>query len=220
MDLIETIKSRKSIRAYKPIPVPQEILRELMEVSLCAPSFANTQPWEFTVVGGKVLDQLREAMVDKAASGARPNFEIPWPSFPELYRNRSRELGFSLYAALGIAREDREGRKEWELQGLRFFNAPNAIIFYIDKALNAWSILDLGLLMQTVMLAAQHCGLGTCLQAAVVGYPEIIRKVLNIPESKLIVVGMSIGYPDWEHKATKFRSNREPLEKFATWMGI
>lgn len=220
MDLIEAIKSRKSIRAYQPTSVPREILQELMETALHAPSFANTQSWEFAMVGGSVLDQLRGAMVEKAASGARPNHEIPWPSFPELYRNRSRELGLNLYAALGIAREDRERRKEWELHGLRFFNAPNAIIFYIDKALNTWSILDLGLLVQNIALAAQHYSLGTCIQAAVTGYPEIVREILHIPESKLIVVGMAIGYPDWEHPATKFRSKRLPLGEFAKWLGI
>lgn len=220
MDLIEAVKSRKSIRGYKPDPVPKEILRELMEVALHAPSFANTQPWEFVLVGGKVLDQVRQALVEKALSGVERHHDIPWPTFPDLYRNRVRELGLSLYSALGISREDKEKRQQWELQGLRFFNAPNAIILYIDRNLNAWSILDVGIIMQTIMLAAQHYGLGTCPQAAIAAYPEVLRELLGIPESKLIVAGIAIGYPDWEHPANKFRSKREPVESFVTWRGI
>ncbi len=220
MDLTEAILARKSIRAYKPDPVPRKVLKELMEVALHAPSFANTQPWEFTIIGGQVMTHLKQALAEKFQSGAKFNHDMPWPEFPEVYRNRSREIGLGLYAALGIGREDKQKRQDWTIQGMKFFDAPNAIIFYIDKALNAWSILDVGLLVQTTMLAAQHYELGTCPQAAVVGYPEVIRNVLGIPDSKMLVVGMAIGYPDWNHPANKFRSKREPLDTFVAWRGI
>ena len=166
------------------------------------------------------MDQVKEALVKQVSSGVEIHYDIPSPVLPDLYRNRTRDLAWKLYDILGIKREDKEKRNDWALQGVRFFDAPNGIIFYIDRVLHTWSILDTGLLMQTVMLAALKYGLGTCPQGIVVGYPELIRNILDIPESKLLVCGIAIGYPDWDHPANKFISPREPLETFITWHGI
>jgi len=220
VELIEAITSRKSIRAYKSTPVPKAILAELLESCIRAPSWANTQPWEFAVVGGKVMDELKRALVQKAEADTPANPDIPAPTFADRYLERRRENGRRLFDALGIAREDSEKRHQWYLTGSRFFDAPNAIIVYIDKALGAWSILDVGIIMQTIMLAAQSYGLGTCALYRAVIYPEELRRVLNIPESKLIVCGLAIGYPDTDAPQNKFWTTRDPLESFVTWHGF
>ncbi len=220
MKLIEAITSRKSIRAYKPTPVPKVMLAELLESCLRAPSWANTQPWEFAVVGGKVMDELKLALVQKAEADTPANPDIPAPAFDGRYLERIRENGRQLYGVLGIAREDKEKRRQWSLTGSRFFGAPNAIIVYIDRTLGAWSILDAGIVMQTIMLAAQSYGLGTCALYRSVIYPEELRRILNIPESKLIVCGLSIGYPDMDAPQNNFRSTRDPLETSVTWHGF
>lgn len=220
MDLVEAIRCRKSIRAYKPVPVPNKILSELLDTCIRAPSFANTQPWEFAIIGGKVLDELKRALVHKAEEDAPRDPDIPDPTFAGRYLERRRENGRQLFEVLGIAREDREKRHQWSLTGSRFFDAPNAIIIYIDKSLGAWSILDVGIVMQTIMLAAQNYGLGTCAQYRAVIYPEELRRVLNIPESKLIVCGLAIGYPDMDAPQNWFQSTRDPLDAFVTCHGI
>lgn len=220
MELIEAILSRHSVRAYKPKPVPQRILKELLETCIRAPYWDNTQPWEFTVAGGKVMDELRKAVVQKSVEEAPTTSDIPSPTFSGRCQERSRESGRRLFEVLGIAREDTEKRRQWRLTGSRFFDAPNVIIFYIDRSLGVYSIMDVGILMQTIMLAAQNYGLGTCSMFRAVRWPEELRRILNIPESKLIVCGVAIGYPDMDAPQNRFRSGRDPLEAFVDWRGI
>ncbi len=220
MELIEAIRSRYSVRAFKPDPVPRRILQELLEVSLRAPSWANTQPWECTVVGGEVMAELKKALVEKALSEAPTTSDLKPPIFSGRYLERSQEFGRRLFEVLGIGREDAKKRQEWALTGSRFFGAPNGIIVYIDRSLTAWSILDAGLFMQTLMLAAQNYGLGTCPMFRVVRHAADLRRILGIPESKLILCGLAIGYPDTDAPQNKFRTSRDPLETFVTWRGV
>ena len=220
MEVIEAIKTRKTIRAFLPEPVSREVLAEVLEVARRAPSWANTQPWEVAVLGGEVMGEVKAALIDAATSGETPGSDIPQIKFEDPYLARSRGLGFGLYEVLGIGREDREKRQEWALQGRKFFDAPSALIFYLDAVLGTWSMLDLGLFAQSVMLAALNFGLGTSSLAVVAAYPKILRRILSIPESKKIAFGMAIGYPDWSHPANKFQSQREEVENFATWHGF
>jgi len=217
MDVLEAIDTRRSIRAYLPGAVPEETLRKLMELALRAPSWGNTQPWEFSVVAGKKLEALKQELVAEAQRGTPPGFDMPTPAFPDRYRERSRDNGRRLYEVLGIAREDREARVQFSLHMSRFFGAPAGLIIYIDRELTAWSLIDVGLVMQTIMLAALGLGLGACPEAAVVSYPNVLRSHLGIPESKQIVCGMALGYPDPEAPLNRFRSQREPLNEVVRW---
>ena len=132
MEVIEAIKSRKSIRGYKPTPVPREILAEILEIATRAPSGKNTQPWEFTVLGGKVLDNFKEALQEQFLTG--PDFSKK--IYTGVYKERHRELGIRLYQLMGIAREDKEKRDQWTLQNLRAFDAPNIIIISMDEEID------------------------------------------------------------------------------------
>lgn len=220
MDVIEAIKVRYSVRAYKPEPVPKEVLTELMEVALRAPSWANTQTWEFTIVGGEVMRELKQSLGAKASAQDERYPDIPRPEWASPYRERSRENGIRLYQLLGISREDTEKQLQWYVQMYRFFDAPNGIIVYIDRGLSLWALLNVGLIVQTIALAALSYGLGTAILAAGVSYPDEVRRVLNIPESKQLVIAIAIGYPDSEAEVNRFRSNREPLETMVTWHGF
>ena len=226
MDIIEAVNQRKSIRAFKPDPVPQGILKEIMELALRAPSWANTQPWEFVIVGGKKLEEIRQGFIEKAEQEAYPDIARP-KGFPEPYDSRRRANSAKFLEVKGIRREDREGRGWWRLQGLRHFEAPSVIyicidrsFYYQDDSLNVWPIFDCGLVAENVMLLATKYGLGTIPQAQAVLYPDVLRKVLGIPSSKLIVLGISIGYPNWDDAINQFRSQREPLDKVAKWYGF
>ncbi len=220
MEIVEAIKARKSIRAFLPRPVPKQVLEEILELAARSPSFANTQPWEVAVIGGEIMEQVKEALLQAVSSEVPAAPDIPYPTFAEPYLSRLREEGHMLYQILGIKREDKEARKEWSLQGRKFFDAPNGLVFYLDKELGSWSLFDLGLFSQTVMLVALAFGLGTCALAAVVAYPQVLRRILGIPDEKRIVCGMAIGYPDWQHPANKLESLREAVSSFTRWYGL
>jgi nitroreductase len=227
MDIAEVINQRKSIRAFKSDPVPKAILAEIMELALRAPSWGNTQPWEFAIVTGEKLEEIRQAFVEKAAS-EEDNPDIPRPrEFPEPYDTRRRVLGRKVLELKGISREDKEKRKWWVLQGLRLFEAPCVIYMCVDRSfyqqgdrLNVWPVFDCGLVAENMMLLATQYGLGTIAQIQAVAYPDVLRKVLGIPDSKLIVLGIAVGYPDWNDPVNQIHSEREPLDNVGTWYGF
>lgn len=220
MEIVEAIKARKSIRAFLPRPVAKQVLEEVLELAARSPSWANTQPWEVAVIGGEIMEQVKEALLEEVSSEVSPNPDIPFPRFDEPYVSRSRDLGRRLYEVLGISREDREARREWARQGSKLFDAPNGFIFCLDKVLGPYSMLDLGLFSQSVMLAALAFGLGTCSLAAAAPYPHVLRRILDIPDNKKIVYGMAIGYPDWQHPTNRLESQREPMASFTQWSGF
>lgn len=222
MDLIEAIKSRKSIRGYKQVPVPRETLAQILETATYATSAYNTQPWEFVVVGGEALDELKKALEQKSMSGAETNPDMERGATPTgVYRTRQVELGKSLFQVMDIAREDKEKRNQWTLKMLRFFDAPNAIIVTMDQeANNPLSIFSIGSISQTIALTALNFGLGTCIEHATVYYPEAVRQILGIPESKRIVIGIAIGYPDWDFPANKVQTLRESVANITSWHGV
>ncbi len=226
MDICEAVNQRKSIRAFKPDVVPQQTLKEIMDLALRAPSWANTQPWEFAIVCGRKLDEIREAFTEKVGEQLNPDIAAP-KEFPEPFNTRRRTLGRKLFEAKGISREDKERRRGWQLLGLRLFDAPCAIYIYTDRPfyfqgdkLNVWPIFDCGLVAENIMLLATKHGLGTIPQIQAVCYPDVLRRVLGIPDSKLIVLGIAIGYPDWEDSINRFRSEREPLDTVTKWYGF
>ncbi|MHC1578735.1 MAG: nitroreductase [Dehalococcoidia bacterium] len=226
MEVVEAIQQRKSIRSFKSSPVPKEILNEIMGLALRAPSWENTQPWEFAIVTGEKLEQIRQAFVGKA--GEETNPDVPGPrGFPEPYDTRRRVLGRKIFELKGIKREDKEKRRWWFLQGLRLFGAPCVIYIYIDRSfyqqgdgLNVFPIFDCGLVAGHIMLLATRYGLGTVAEIQAVLYPDVLRKVLNIPDSKLIVLGIAVGYPDWDDAVNQLHSEREPVDSVSTWYGF
>ena len=219
MDLIEAIKSRKSIRGYKPNPVPEEILREILEVSSYAPSANNTQPWECTVITGEVMDKIKQANIEKFNSGERAQMHGGRGVYTGIYRERQVTLAIQLFQLMDITREDKEKRTEWMKRGYRFFDAPAAIIISVDESLGEAAEFDIGTITQTIALAALNYGLGTCIEDQGVMYPDVIRKFTGIPESKRMVICLGIGYPDWDFRANKVQSEREPMENITTWCG-
>jgi nitroreductase len=220
VDVVEAIKTRYSARAYKPEPVPKAVLTELMEVALRAPSWANTQTWEFAIAGGEVMRELKQILAAKASAQDERYPDIPRPEWLSPYRERRRENGIRLYKLLGIARNDIERQLQWYIEMYRFFDAPNCIIVYTDRDLSVWALVNVGLIIQTIALAALNYGLGTAILAAGVSYPDEVRSILQIPESKQLIIGIAIGYPDTEAKLNSFRSSRVPLESVVTWHGF
>ena len=220
MDIVEAIRLRKSIRVYKPAPVPKEVLEELLRIATRAPSSMNTQPWEITVVTGEVLDNIRKGNVERLDSGVPPSPDVPRKSYEGEYRQRQVDLAIQLFRLMDIDRENKAQRMEWMKRGFRFFDAPAAFILSVDGSVGEFqAIFDVGILVQTICLAALHHGLGTCIENQGVYFPEVVRRFIHIPESKRLVTSIAIGYPDWDFPANKLESKREPLENVVSWCG-
>jgi nitroreductase len=223
MDIIEAIQSRKSIRGFKPDPVEKSIIREILEIAVRAPSAMNTQPWEFFVITGDVLNEMRNALVDKLKSGSpmKPDhLVVGWPQ-ESIYRNRQVELAKEIFRLMEIPREDKAKRAWWLERGFRFFDAPVAVIVVTDKVLSeSGPLFDIGAVTQTLCLAALKYGIGTCIEDQGVLYPEVARQLAGIPESKRIMIAVAMGYPDCDFPANRLASPREPVENVTTWVGF
>lgn len=221
MDLKEAVKTRKSIRGYKTSPVPRKILEELLSRSLRAPSAINIQPWEIAVVTGENLEKMKLGNVRMMESGIWPEPDMPMPSLAEVHRKRQSALGAQLYGLLDIQRSDIKKSYEWYKKSMRFFDSPVVFFVYADRRLNITSTaFDCGLLVENIALLALEYDLGTCIHEQGVFYPAVIRKFSGIPDSHIIIVCISIGYPDWDYPANKIYSEREPLENISIWHGF
>jgi nitroreductase len=126
-------------------------------------------------------------------------------------------LGKRLRPAIGLNKEDMSG---WWVSMDRFFEAPHGVITFMDSSLGEWSILDIGLAVENLMIAAWHYGVGTCALSAGVIYPDLLHNLLNIPESKRIILAVAVGYPDLSSPKATFRADREPMENLVTWHGF
>ncbi|MBN1663592.1 MAG: nitroreductase [Deltaproteobacteria bacterium] len=223
MDLIEAVKMRKSIRGFKPDPVSREIITEVLSIANQAPSGSNTQPWEFAVVTGDVLEKIKQGNIEMFRSGApsRQERKVTEKPADTVYQRRRAELTKQLFALMDIQREDAAKRKAWREKGIRFFDAPAAIIVLNDRLLpEPGPLLDMGIVIQTICLTAMTYGLGTCIEGQGTMYPDVIRKYANIPDSKRIVIAIAVGYPDPDDPANRIESSREPINNITTWHGF
>lgn len=223
MELIEAIKARKSIRDFKPDPVPREILREILEIATRAPSAVNRQPWEFFIIAGEVIEKIKKVHIEKLNSSAgRPGKSRKKDSIGGVYRKRQVDLAIELFRLMDITRDDVEKRMEWNERGFRFFDAPVAIILVKDNSLAAKlsGYLDIGSVMQTFCLTALEYGLGTCIEGQGMQFPEVLREYAGIPASKEIIMTVAIGYPNWDFPANNIVTLREDVDNNTTWCGF
>jgi nitroreductase len=220
MNVWEAVNKRKSIRAFKPDPVPTEILKKIVEGALQAPSASNSQPWELAVVSGAKLEEIKKAFLENTG---RPTVDLPGAiQYPEPYASRRAAVMAGALHLMGIAKEDKQARAQWGIQGAKLWGAPSCIyvmidrgFFYIDDKINIWPAFDCGAITQTILLLATENGLGTIPAIQPVLFPDLLREKLNLSASKLMVLGIPIGYPDREAAVNKLRTTREPLETMA-----
>ncbi|MDJ0949271.1 MAG: nitroreductase [Alphaproteobacteria bacterium] len=213
------ITTRRAVRAFRPDPVPDALVRHILAVAARAPSGTNTQPWHAHVLTGAAKERLTQAVL--AAREGKPEGTAEYRYYPrkwaEPYLSRRRRIGWDLYGLLGIEKGDRE--RTWAQFGRNylFFDAPVGMVFTIDRDLETGSWLDYGMFLQNIMISARGHGLDTCPQAAWMEYPDTVSQVLGIPEEQMVVCGMSLGYADNDKIESQLVTAREPVEGFATW---
>lgn len=224
MDVVEAVKHRRSIRAFKQESVNKDIVEKILEISTYSPSATNSQPWEFTVIAGEVLDKIRQAHIEMLKSDVASCLDFHFDTYPKdsIYQKRQVDLGMQIFSLMGIQRGDKKKRAWWREKGFRYFDAPVAIIVSMDKLISGqvtpW--IDIGCITQTLCLVAESFGLGTCIAYQGAGYPDILRKYAGIPESKVIIVSIALGVPDWDSQANKLERTRESVDKITRWCGF
>lgn len=222
MTFDELLSARKSVRVFKPDPVPLELVEELLALASRAPSGTNIQPWKVHVVAGEVRARLEaEVLAHRETNPEDAAAEFPRMSKrKEPYTTRMRTLGKEMYSLLEIPKGDQAANWAQWGRNYKFFDAPVGLIFTIDKDLDAMSFLDIGMFMQTFMLAAKTRGLDTCAQGAWNNFWSVTRRVLDVSDEEYIIVGMSLGYADETAAVNTLVAEREPVANFATFHGF
>jgi nitroreductase len=214
MEVTQALASRRTVRAFLPEPVPRETVTAILEVALRTPSWANTQPWEIYVAGGDALGRIRKAYVELTQQGVAARPDVPFPEeWPVACRERTRALTAGRAEILGVAADDALFRQDFLDSNRRFFGAPVVVYLCMDRFLTSWSVLDLGMMAQSIMLAAQDHGVESAIAVNLVCFPDVIRTELGIPEALLIVIGVALGYADMSDPSDRFRSSRRPFDE-------
>lgn len=221
--LSRLLAQRYSCRAFRPEPVPHETIETMLALAQGAASWCNSQPWQVHVTEGDATERLRTALFDRARAqaangGLAADPDLPFPeAYVGIYKDRQREVGWQLYEAVGVVHGDRVGSGRQVLENFRLFDAPHALIITTERSLGQYGVLDCGIYLGTLALAAQSLGIGFIAQAALAHYAPLLREFFAIPDNRDIVCGASFGFADTAHRANSFRSRRADVTDAASW---
>jgi nitroreductase len=212
------LRERHSCRGFLPTPVPNALIRRILEMAQRTASWCNAQPWQVTITSGAATERFRAALTAHATADP-PAPDIPFPrDYLGVYRERRRTCGFQLYDSVGVAKGDRAASAKQTLENFRLFGAPHVAIVTSDDALGPYGAVDCGAYVGNFMLAAQSLGVATIAQAALATFAPFVRRHLAIPDGRLMVCGISFGYRDAAHPANGFRTQRAEIDDAVTWV--
>lgn len=223
MDVIDAVATRFSCRAFLPTPIPEAIVRDIVERAARAPSGGNLQPWRVHALAGARLEALKaliRARPELLPRGEGAEYDIYPPELKEPFLTRQRIVGQMLYESINVARADRPGRLRQYARNFELFGAPVGLFFTIDRALGPPQWADLGMYIQTVMLLARAHGLHTCGQEAWTHWHKTLAEFLPVPPEHILFCGLALGHADESAPINRWRSPREPVDDFATFAGF
>jgi len=219
----EVLLGRRSIRGYKPDPVPKALIKEILQLAMRSPSSMNTQPWNFTVVTGEVLDRIRAGNTERNLAGIPHSREFrTGHAFEGVHRERQVGVAKQLFAAMGIAREDKEGRQDWVLRGFRQFDAPVCVIITYDRELadSDDTPFDCGAVTTALVNAAWSRGLGAVINSQGIMQSPVVREHANISDDQVIMKAVALGWPDDSFPANAVVSERKTVDEAAVFLGF
>lgn len=213
---LNIVSSRRSMRDFKPEPVPRDIIESVFGSAQRAPSNCNTQPWFVHVVTGETLERLRAELPAKFAAGEIA-LDFPYDGqYEGVYKDRQYASATALYDSLGIAREQKDERNAWFMRNFSFFDVPAVAFFTLPTGFGLREACDLGMFAQTVMLGLTAHGLGSCFQTALAFLANVIRPTLGLGDNEQLMFGMSFGYPTVT-AVNEVRTERAALEDVVTF---
>ena len=215
------------MRAFVPRPVSRPLIEDILDAASRAPSGSNVQPWRVYVLQGA----SRDALVRKVCAvhesiwhdpSLAAQYQREYPYYPERWKSpyidRRRQNGLALYGLLGIGKGDKRAMHLQHQRNFRFFDAPVGLMFTIDRELETGSMLDYGMFLQAIMVAAQDHGLATCPQAAWTSYGRVVLPHIGAGPLEMLVCGMALGYEDTDAPVNRLETPREPVAAFTTWL--
>ena len=223
MNVTEALATRMSCRAFLPTPVPGATVRSILEAARQTPSGGNLQPWHVYALAGEPLAELLARVRSRFRThprGEETEYAIYPPELWEPYRSRRYQCGEDLYATIGVRREDKVGRLMQFARNYQFFGAPVGLFFCLDRRMGPPQWSDVGMYMQSVMLLARENGLHTCAQEAWSVWHGTVREFVDMPPELMLFSGMALGYRDESAPINTLRTERAPLEAFATLRGL
>ena len=222
------IENRFSARAFLPTPVPRETLHDILDVARRAASGTNAQPWKVYVLQGVPKDKLVQKVCAahdelRQHPELETKFRADYDYYPrhwvDPYLARRRQNGWSLYGLLGIEKGDKDKMHAQHQRNFRFFDAPVGLMFTLDRVMGQGSLVDYGMFLQNIMLAARARGLHTCPQAAWNDYASIVLPHIGATAEEMLVCGMSLGFADEAALVNTFHTPREEVDSFTHWVG-
>lgn len=216
--LEDLLRERHSCRAFLPASVPRETIEQVLQMAQRTASWCNAQPWQLHVLSPAATDRARQALLQHVAQAA-PGPDLPFPAeYTGVYRERRRECGLQLYAAVGVGRGDAAGAQRQRLENFRFFGAPHVLLVSADRTLGTYAAVDCGAFVSTFMLAARALGVASIAQAALASYPEFWREHLAIASDRVVVCGIAFGFEDAAHPVNAFRTSRAGVREAAEFL--
>ena len=223
MEFDDVIMGRRSIRGYQKKPVPKALIREILQLAMRAPTSLNTQPWNFYVVAGEVLDKIREGNVERNLAGVPHSREFRLgPDYAGAHRERQIGIAIQLFEAMGIERHDKEARQDWILRGFRQFDAPVSIVITYDKSIQGSDIapFDCGGVVNCLVNAAWSKGLGCVINSQGIMQSPVVREHAGIPDDQVIQTSVAMGWPDESFPANAVVSTRKSVDEAAVFRGF
>ena len=219
-ELAAALAARKSVRGFLPDPLPAGTLRRLFALAQRAPSWCNIQPWRVWVTAPPVTGQVSAALLE-AARGGLPAPDVAFPGeYPPPYATHRFACGFGLYAAMGIAREDKARRYDAWLRNYALFDAPHLAVVALDRRLGQYGTLDVGIWLGLLLAGAATLGVDACAMASVAAYPAPLRRIFGIPDELVVLCGVALGREDAAVPANACRMTREPVDANVTFVGF
>lgn len=223
MDVLDAVKTRISTRAFTDEPVSLDAVKEILDIARFSPSSSNLQPWRTIVVAGPQKDAISQLALETLMAdpkGEDDEYPVYPPDLPQLYQDRRAGVGKAMYALLGIERADQAARQAWMVDNFRFYGAPVAIFFAIERlhGRNQWA--SLGMFMQTVCLVAQAKGYATCMQEIWAMVRKSLHAHLSLDPGEVIYSGMALGRADMSKPVNTLRTERAEVDEFSTFIGF
>ena len=223
MQFDDVMLGRRSIRGYKPDPVPRKLIEEVLQLAMRAPTSMNTQPWHFYVITGEPLNRIRAGNTERNLAGIPHSreFRIGQP-FAGKHRERQIGVAKQLFSAMGIARDDKDARQDWVMRGFRQFDAPVCVIITYDRELDGSddTPFDCGGVANALVNAAWSRGLGTVINSQGIMQSPVVREHANIPADQVIMKSIALGWPDETFPANAVVSERKPVSEAAVFVGF